>query len=208
MSNPAFVLKEFRGWNSRYADIAARGDNEALAVAVEYAIHPSNVGCLIVRFVVHGEGAAPGNYKHLTFRESAKFVIPPSEENPHSQTFKALRLNKVAIPVFKPAVKRHEVEPYAEQFGTWVSLAAWIAEQVTAEGFTLLLAPEALVALLRERIVGTPTGEVQNVLELPDLTAPAQQASALKAVVKPEPDSDEDEEDEEEEDDDTPDWLN
>ena len=79
-------LLRYRGSHSSYTDVATRGGgvtpegvsppNEFLGISVEYAIHPKGVGCFILRFVVHGKGANPKNYKHLTYRESAKFVIP------------------------------------------------------------------------------------------------------------------------------------
>jgi hypothetical protein len=37
------TLRQYRGTRSRYQDIATRGP-EALGIALEYAVHPSNVG--------------------------------------------------------------------------------------------------------------------------------------------------------------------
>ena len=127
----------YRGYNSHYVDIAVRGADEHLGFAIEYAVHPSGVGCFILRFIAHGKGVDPKNYKHLTYRESAKFVIPATETSPTAEIFKGLRLTKVAIPVFKPAIQRHEVGTFGDQFNVWAPLTEWVAAQVAAEGFSV-----------------------------------------------------------------------
>ena len=68
--------------NNQYVDIAVRGTDEHLGFAIEYAAHPTGIGCFILRFVVHGKGVDPKNYKHLTYRESAQFLIPATDQ-PH-----------------------------------------------------------------------------------------------------------------------------
>jgi len=196
----------YRGYNSQYVDIAVRGADEHLGLAIEYAAHPSNIGCFILRFIVHGKGIDPKNYTHLTYRESAKFIIPASESNPTAEIFKGLRLTKVAIPVFKPAIQRHEVAALADKNGglIWAQVANWVAEQVAAEGFTLT------VSSLKDEVRGlvalpVTSSEVEVVLDFPKLDAPEQKAAALKLVKTPEPEET-DEEDGEESDD--KEWLN
>lgn len=197
----------YRGSNNLYVDIAARNE-ERLGFAVEYAIHPSNIGCFILRFVVHGEGADPKNYKHLTYREKAKFVIPATAEKPMVEMFKGFRLNKIALPVFKPAVQRYEVGDFATKFNIWPLLIEWVAEQVQAEGFTLTVDLEAEIKGMLA-LPKTPDGTVTSVIEFPDLKGHAQQAAALKLVKAPEPDEDDADEDENDGDeDDDKGWLN
>lgn len=197
----------FRGHSSQYVDVAARGD-ERLAVAVEYAVHPSNVGCFILRFVAHGP-VDPKGFKHLTYRESAKFLIPATDKT-SAEVFKGLRLNKLALPALKPAVQRHEVDQHAMKFGLWTALAEWVTAQALAEGFTLLLTPGELSGIVRESVALPVTaGEVENVFQVPDLTAPEHKAAALKLVQKPEPDEDEEDDSEDEDgDEDEKEWLN
>jgi hypothetical protein len=191
---------------NRYIDVAIRNE-EHLGVSMEYAIHPSNIGCFIVRFVVHGKGVDPKNYTHLTYREPAKFIIPATNTE-SAEVFKGFRLNKVAITAFSPAIQRHEVTQVAEKLGTWAKLAAWVGEQIVAEGFTLTV--PNLRSTLREMVVLPVTsGEITDVLEFPDLKAPEEQVKALKLVKKPEPEPDEEDEDgDDDKDDDDPEWLN
>lgn len=205
---PVVPLK-FRGHSSHYVDIGVRNETEFLAASVEYATHPSNIGCFIIRFVAHGKGVEPKNYtKHLMYRETAKFLIPATKTT-GAEVFNGLRLSKIAIPVFKPAIHKHEVDHFATKFDIWPVIAAWITQQAGAEGFEPLLDPFTLVATLRERFVPSITSEgIENVLELPDLSAPEQKAAALKLVKKPAEPEDTDEDESEDGDEDEKEWLN
>lgn len=205
----------YKGSQNHYVDIAIRGDGENvehLGLGAEYAVHPvTKVGCFILRFVVHGAGVDPKKYKHLMFRESAKFVIPSSQTNAgyvHAKVFKGVRLNKIAIPAFEPAIGKHEVDKFATKFGIWALLEEWVAEQVQAEGFLLIV---NLPQELRTLLVGkeTPEGAVKSVIAFPDLASEEAQAESLKQVKKPapEPEDEESEEDGDDEDDDK-EWLN
>lgn len=211
MSEPSVSKNplRFRGSSNKYVDIGVRNENEFLAASVEYAIHPSNIGCFIVRFVAHGNGADPKNYKHLTFRESAKFLIPTAESIYHGEMFRGYRLDKVAIPAFKPAVQRHEVDNVAQTLGTWVALAAWIASQSEKEGFDLLLDPAGLAESLRSLVVPAATpGEITSILEFPDLSNPSQKLAAAKKAAKPAPEPEDEDVDDDEDDDSDKEWLN
>ena len=192
----------YRGYQSLYVDIASRG-KESLGLSVQYAVHPSNIGCFILRFIVHGKGIDPKNYTHLTYREPAEFLIEPTAEQPTAEKFKGVRLNKIALPVFKPAVRHHEVDSYALKFAVWSQVTDWVAAQVVAEGFTITVTD--LAAEIRGLVVPDTTVHVENILQFPDLTAPEQQAAALKLVKKPEPEPDEDEDVEGDE---PKEWLN
>jgi hypothetical protein len=197
----------YQGWQSSYVDIATR-HTEHLGLAVEYAVHPSGIGCFIVRLVAHGKGVNPVNYKHLTYREPAKFVVPASAAHPVPEKITGLRLNKIALPVFAPAVQRHEIDHFATKFGVWTAVSEWLAAQVASEGFTLTVdLPQELRNLLV--IPTTPEATVTSALTFPDLTAPEQTAAALKLVKKPEPDEDDVEDDDGDEDEtEGKDWLN
>jgi len=194
----------YRGQSGNtYTDVAIRNE-EHLGIAVQYAPHPSNVGCFIVRFVVHGKGVDPKNYKHLTYREPARFVIPATKTD-STEVFKGIRLNKVAIPVFSPAINHYEVALFAEKLGAWAPLAAWIGEQIAAEGFTLTV--PNLRATIRAMFAPS-TGNITLAYVFPDLAAPEEQKAALKLVQKPEPDEESDDDGDEEDKDDDPEWLN
>ena len=212
-STAAAAPFRFRGTNARYVDIAARNE-ERIGLSVEYAAHPSNVGCFILRFVAHGQGLSPANYKHLTYRESAKFLVLSGGASLHAEVFKGTRLNKIAIKAFDPAVKPWEVDDFALKFDVWLKLSEWVAAQVLAEGFTLIDGID-LYKEIRESVVSkwanTPSDNVKSVLEFPDLAAPEQQAAAMKLVKKPEPepdDEDPDADEDEDSDDDPKGWLN
>jgi hypothetical protein len=207
MSATATSPLRYRGWRSQYVDIASRNANEFLGLAIEYAVHPNGLGCFILRFIVHGKGVTESKYQHLTYREPAEFIIPGGEGK-SAEKFKGLRLNKVAVPVFAPAVYRHEVDHFATKFNLWPVLTEWIAEQVVAEGFTI--AVEDLQAIIRELVVlpASPEEGVKSVLEFPDLNAPEQKVFAMKQVKKPAPEPDEDIEDEDGDEDEDKEWLN
>ena len=209
MSATTAAPLRYRGSSNFYVDIATR-NAEHLGFSLEYAIHPSNIGCFIVRFVVHGDDINPKNYKHLTYREKAKFIIPATAEKPMVEMFKGYRLNKIALPVFKPAVQRYEVGDFATKFNIWPLLIEWVAEQVQAEGFTLTVDLEAEMRGMLA-VPTTPEVTVTSVIEFPDLKGHAQQAAALKLVKAPEPDEDDEDdasEDDEDEDGDDKGWLN
>jgi len=192
-------------------DIASRNTSEFLGLAIEYAVHPNGLGCFILRFIVHGKGVMddPAKYTHLTYREPAEFIIPASEGK-SAEKFKGLRLNKVAVPVFSPAVFKHEVDQFATKFNLWPVLTEWIAEQVVAEGFTVAVGD--LQATVRDLVVPPQSDEagVKSVLEFPDLSAPEQKVFAMKQAKKPAPapDPDEDIEDEDGDEDEDKEWLN
>jgi hypothetical protein len=210
MSATATSPLRYRGWRSTYADVASRNGNEFLGLSIEYAAHPSGIGCFILRFIVHGKGVDPKNYKHLTYREMAEFVIPGGEGK-SSEKFKGLRLNKIAVPVFSPAVFRHEVDEFATKFNLWPVLTEWIAEQIAAEGFTVTV--ENLQETIRSLAIlpSSEAGAVKSVLEFPDLNAPEQKVFAMKQAKKPAPEPTEDEDlDDEDGDGDEEDkeWLN
>ena len=203
MTETEFKPLRYKGSNSHYVDIAIRGTDEHLGLGVQYAVHPSGTGCFILRFVVHGKDVDPKNFKHLMYRESAKFITTGGDAK-HSEVFKGVRLNKLAIPVFEPAVGRHEIAKFAEKFGIWALLEEWIAEQVQAEGFMITV---NLPQEMKQLVVGpdTPEASVKSVIEFPDLKSEESQKANLKLVKKPEPEPDEDEEDG---DDEEKDWLN
>jgi len=200
----------YRGSRNEYLDIATRGGgvsaegvsppDEFLGISADYAIHPKGIGCLIIRFVVHGKGANPKNYKHLTYRESAQFVIP---------LFKGYRLNKIAIPVFQPPVKIGEVDKFAAKLNVWAQVEDFVVKTAQAEGFALTV--ENLQDEIRLMVIGldTPEDAVKSVIEFPNLDAPEQQAFAGSQAQKP-VDEDDDPDKEDDEDDDKPekDWLN
>jgi hypothetical protein len=190
-------------------DIASRNTSEFLGLAIEYAVHPNGLGCFILRFIVHGTGVMddPAKYKHLTYREPAEFIIPGGEGK-SAEKFKGLRLNKVAVPVFSPAVFKHEVDHFATKFNLWPVLTEWIAEQVVAEGFTVSV--EDLQAIVRELVVPPQSveGEVKSVLAFPDLSAPEQKVFAMKQAKKPAPEPEEDLDDEDGDEDEDKEWLN
>lgn len=204
MSIASIAPLKFRGQSSRYVDIGLRGD-EHLAVSVEYAVHPSNVGCFIVRFVAHGK-TDPKAFKHLTYRESAQFLIPATGVT-SAEVFNGLRLNKLAIPVSKPAIRPTEVGAFAEKHQVFDTLGEWIEAQALAENFALIV---KVADALREQYAEPAPTPAESILELPDLTAPDQKAAALKLVKKPEPVEAEEDEDGESEDGDEDDkeWLN
>lgn len=199
----------YRGSHSHYVDIAVRGTDEHLGLGVEYAVHPSGVGCFILRFVVHSASKLnPANYKHFAFRESAKFVIPDSGSKYNGEVIRGVRLNKIAIPVFEPAVQRHEVEKFAAKFGIFQTLTEWVAEQVQAEGFNLTVNLQKEI----EGLVLPPTTskEVKSVVQYPDLKNPDYQKQVLKQAKPPVDDEPEEEDEDEEDEDDSDDkeWLN
>lgn len=198
---------KFRGSSSRYIDIGVRGD-DFLAASVEYAVHPSNIGCFIVRFVAHGKSLDPLSFKHLTYREEkAQFLIPASKDNPSNEVFNGIRLNKLALPAFKPAIKPYEVADKGTEFGLFLVVADWIGQQAQLDGFTLLTEASALAAEFRNFFTLPPTeGTIENILELPDLTTAENKKAALKLVQKPEPE--EDTEDEDGDEDEDKEWLN
>jgi len=203
----------FHGTNARYVDIGARG-TERLSLSVEYAPHYSNVGYFILRFVAHGDGVKTTNFKHLMYRQQAKFITMDPDKA-IQEAFRGFRLNKIAVPAFKPAVKPWEVDEFALKLDIWLKLEEWVKAQMAAEGFTLIdgidLYKEIRTgALHRLPAPPTPTENVTSVLEFPDLEAPAQQAASLKLVQKPEADEDEDTDldGDEDEDEDDKDWLN
>lgn len=194
----------YRGQSNSYVDIAIRGTDEHLGLGLDYAVHPqTGVGCFLVRFVVHGPGVEPTKYhNHLTYREMAKFVLPATATT-GAEVFHGVRLNKLAIPVFQPAVRKRELDKFAQKFGIWPMLTEWIAEQVTADGFTVTV---ELQQEIQKLLVDPPTPEesVKSVIEFPDLTAPEHKALAMKQAQKPVAvDEDEDEDDGEKKD-----WLN
>jgi hypothetical protein len=190
----------YRGFSNNYVDVAVRGTDEHLGLSMDYAVHPSGVGCFIVRFIVHGAGVKPENYTHLTYRESAKFVVRATETTP-AEMFKGVRLNKIAIPVFKPPVQKREIDTFATSLNIWPLVTEWIAEQITTEGFTVTV-PD-LQAEIRGLLVPatTPTEDVKSVIQFPDLTAPEQKAYAKGQMQKP-VDEDDDEDTDEEDDED------
>jgi len=194
----------YRGSYSQYVDIAIRGE-EHLGISAQYQIHPSNVGFVIIRFVSHGAGKPkPENYTRLSLREGAKFKT----FGDHSEVFHGVRLNKVAVPVFKPAVQPFEVGAFAVTSNLYPTLAAWVAEQITAEGFELTVPDVA--ALIQDQIEIQPTdpSTVESVVEFPDLTDPKNKTKAKKSYTPdPEPEDEEDE-DGDESDEESEDWLN
>lgn len=201
----------YRGQSSVYVDVATRGTDEFLGVSLQYAIHPSNVGCFIVRFAAHGDDVNPKNFKHLTYRDQSKYSTIVGEGEIQA-LIKGIRLNKLALKVFSPAPHPALIQKLADDFNVWTLLAEWVAEQATTEGFTLY--PVDLAATLREStpvpaLPVVPEG-LTCVLDLPKLDAPEEQAHALKLVGKKpvSDDEDEDDEDEDEKDEDDPEWLN
>ena len=62
----------YRGYASSYVDIASRGGNEFIGLGLQYAKHPDGTGCLIVRFVAHGDGIKKGGFTHLLVREPGR----------------------------------------------------------------------------------------------------------------------------------------
>ena len=192
----------YRGYSSTYVDVATRGANEFLGVSVQYAVHPSNIGCFIFRFSAHGD-VSPMKFKHLTYRDKTRYRTLV-EEGEISQEINGIRLNKLALKVFSPAVPLHLVPSLAEEHNVWVLLAEWVAEQAKAEGFTLY---EVDLAILLRDTIFPPVGGVKCILDLPKLDSPEEQAHALKSVTKPEPDPDEDGDVDEDEEEDA-EWLN
>jgi len=174
------------GSSNQYVDFAIRGEGEFLGVGVDYAKHPSGVGCFVVRFVAHG-AANPLEFKHLSYREPAQFVIPSGTM---PELFEGFRLDKVAFGVFEPAVQKRELDFFATKYGVWSLLTNWIADQAMLEGFTVVVDLEKEIKSL---LIARPSNvdEVTCVLRFPDLTSPEYRAS-LKPVVKPEPEEDED----------------
>lgn len=192
----------YRGSKTDYVDIAVR-DGEFLGFNIDYAIHPSNIGCFIVRFVTHGENLQPSNYKHLTFRESKAQFLTYATENTMSKMFMGFRLNKIAMPVLKPAVRKHEVATFLDKFNVWKSLTEWVAAQVLAEGFTVTVQLESVIKNFLI-VPATPEVNVECVIEYPDLKSSEQQAFSAGQAQKPEPE----EEDEDDEDGEEKPWLN
>jgi hypothetical protein len=192
----------YHGSSNHYVDVAVRGGDEHLGLNVEYAVHPHGFGAFIVRFVVHGKGVDPKNYVHLTYRQSAKFIIPATKTT-GAELFKGIRLNKVAIKAFEPAVQRFELDHFATKFGMWDTLTEWIADQITAEGFTFNPAITDFKETVKSLMVpkATPEDSVKSIIEFPDLNSPEQKAAALHLVQAP--DEDETDEDDSDEDDDT-----
>jgi len=196
----------YRGSASSYVDIALRGADEHLGIALQYEKHPSSgIGCFIIRFVTHGKEATPTSYTHFTFREDkANFAAPgPDGSFQHAQVFRGIRLNKFAIPVFQPAVQKHELGKYADQFDVWDALSNWVDAQAKAEGFTVTV---DLPVILRGLVVPeeTPEVEVKVILQFPDFQSPEYQVAAKGQVEKPAPEPVEDEDDE---DNDAEEWL-
>jgi len=196
----------YRGSSNKYVDIAIRGTDEAMGLNVEYAAHPNGIGCFIVRFVVHGEGVSPAGYKHLTYRETAKFATMPTGTDIPAM-FKGVRLNKLAIPVFKPAVFPHEVAGHADALGIWPLVTEWIAEQVTTEGFVLTVDLQAEIKAMVTFKVPETTGKVESVIDFPNLADTAHQKAAAKLAKKPVDDDDDEDADLDEDEDDDKDWL-
>lgn len=195
----------YRGQASTYVDIAVRGLDEHLGIALQYAKHPSGIGCFIIRFVTHGTEATPHKYTHFTFRaDGAQFLS--QTEAAHHVVFEGIRLNKFAIPVFKPAVGKQELDHFALKFNVWNLLEEWVIQQATAEGFTVTVDVQKE---LRRLVVPEPTPEVavESILSFPDFQSPEYQEAAKGQVEKPKPDPVEDEDGEDEESDDDKEWL-
>lgn len=197
----------YRGAANAYVDIAVRGET-SLGLGLQYAVHPTNVGYLIVRFVAHGGSVAPKGFTHLSYREPAQFAAAGEDGSyAHASVFNGARLNKVAIPVFSPAVHKLEVAEYAAEYDLWDKIAGWVTAQVTAEGFALTV--EDLDAVIRDLVVppAPPKTEgVTFVLELPSFDAPKPPKLVPPPVADVEGDEADDEEDDEEKEE--KDWLN
>ena len=189
----------YRGFSTRYVDVAVRNKNEWIGLSVQYHPHPkTQQGCFIVRLVTHGEKAP--KFSHLSLREKGEFVTV----GPHAEQFKGFRLNKLAIPVFSVAVLPHEIDQYATKFGIWALLEEWLTEQIQTEGFTLTV---NLLDEIKAMLVPstTPEESVKSALELPVLTHTAPALALVKSSKdEPEEDDDEDEDDDETEEE----WLN
>lgn len=185
----------YRGFNSQYVDVAVRGAEEHLGLSIEYAVHPSGIGCFILRFIAHGKGINPKNFTFLTYREPAKFLIAATETT-SAEVFKGVRLTKIAIPVFQPSVHRHELDAFATKHGVWPLLTAWLAQQIAAEGFTVTV-PDLEAEVRNLLALPVTPDNVACILEFPKLDAPEIKAAALKLVQKPEPDEDEESDDDE-----------
>jgi len=197
------ILK-YRGSRAHYEDVAAKNDVR-LGLSVEYAAHPYNdTGYIAVRFVVRHvtqikpESSAFGEFTHFKMRDKADFATLGD----HATTFKGRRLNKVLVPVFKPAPCGHTVAEVGDSLNVWTPIATWIAEQIEKEGFMLLLPDADLATWVRAQVAGEPQAPSELVLDLPDL-----KKSSAKKSYKASDEDDEDDDDNDDEDD-VKGWVN
>lgn len=205
-------LKKFKGDSNIYTEVATRGA-ETMGLCLDYAIHGSGVGCLIVRFVAYSTTKAFEPFNHFVMRQHAQFKALDDAgatlkgEDGHSVKFLGVRLNKIAVPMFNPGPPSAFVAQFLDSFSMYPVLADWIAEQIQADGFTLTV--PTLVTLLQDALT-VPLSKPEDskmVLDFPDLAAyHAEAGNAYAASQQPQAfDADEavDEEDDEEEDEDT-----
>lgn len=204
MSEP---LRQYKGSQTFYTDVAAK-DDVRMGLGIDYAIHPGNaIGYIVVRFVVrHVSQSSPsdlGTFTHFYERENAKFVFK-GEDSAHLSMFKGRRLNKVLIPAFNPAPCGHQIAKVGDDFNIWQPIAAWIADQIAKEGFTLLM-PD-LVTYIRAQISGPEQATPVLVLEFSDLPKPSKFSHSFKKSDKDDKDDEDDDDDKDDDDDDEEGW--
>jgi hypothetical protein len=204
MSEP---LPHYKGSHTLYTDVAAK-DDVRIGLGIDYAVHPGNaIGYIVVRFVArHVSEGSPSNlgpFTHFQDRDGGKFVMLGGD-SAHQTLFKGRRLNKVLIPAFNPAPCGHQIAKVGDEYNIWQPIAAWIADQIAKEGFTLLM-PD-LVVYVRAQVAGPEQAPPVLVLEFADLPKP--KPSKFSHGFKKSDKDDDDDEDDDDKDDDEEGWVN
>lgn len=166
------TMKSFKGSSNAYVDIGVRSDGETLALGLEYASHPSGTGYLVTRFVAHSPDGTLNPLTHFAVRAKATFRTETGEK------FDGTRLDKVAFPIFEPAVPPCVFGKFAEEHDIFPKIAAWIGSQMEKDGFVPLVNLEEAV-----RFLLVPETTAKNVLEFPDIAALRNEAKAAFAAM-------------------------
>lgn len=186
------MAAKFRGDSNHYIDLATRG-KQIIGLSLEYLTHMS-VGCLVVRFVAHGEVKITP-FNHFVVRESAKFV-GLDDKGEATEKFLGVRLNKVLIPLIQPAVPRAMLEQFLIKFSLCEKVASWVADQVASEGFKLI--DKDLINVVRNMLVDKiPDMEVVQEVNFPYPDLLAQKEAWIAYQAKKADADDEDDDDDE-----------
>lgn len=163
---------KLKGNQNEYTEIGTRG-TERLAFSMVYANHPmTGVGHLLARFVAYRlpGSASPLKMLHFSPRAYGKLTTEEGKE------IDILRLNRLAFPIFSKNVIPATVLQVGDTMGVWEMVGSWIREQLKHEGFTYTI--EDMTEFVRSHFKAPDTGDVQLLLEFPDLKAIKDEASA------------------------------
>lgn len=179
------MINFYRGVNARYVDIGSRG-TDCLGLGIQYEPGSDGVGYVVVRFVVHSDplNGQIGPFNHFQIREPGKYVTlnDDGSQPDHAEMFRGFRLNKVAVPVFTPAVQSWKVIETGTQLQSLPKLAAWILDQAQQDNFVVPGGDEAVLEVIHRFLtVEQPPVEVavdpQDAFQTIDLKAQKQQGS-------------------------------